>query len=144
MTGQINEVLGNERSLSRETHGATDAQLLESFIARQDEGSFETLVRRHGFVRGSFAQRCGRALLSFEFCGPLGRLKHRSILAKIGNSAQSFLWRFRVLGSTGCQPVLFGSLPKSSLVKFNFALRKHSRQAAANCRVAACAPQKTI
>jgi RNA polymerase sigma factor (sigma-70 family) len=48
MTGQINEVLGNERSLSRETHGATDAQLLESFIARQDEGSFETLVRRHG------------------------------------------------------------------------------------------------
>jgi hypothetical protein len=48
-------------------------------------------VGRRGFVRSGFAQRCGRALFSFSFCSPLRRLKHRVILAKIGNRAQSFL-----------------------------------------------------
>src|SRR5437588_3775823 len=39
------------------------------------------------------------------------------------------------LGSTGCQPVLFGSLPKKLLSDFR-------RQAFDECRLPACAPQK--
>src|SRR5437879_3634399 len=34
--------------LAQDTAGMTDGQLLESFIARKDEASFETLLRRHG------------------------------------------------------------------------------------------------
>ena len=34
--------------LLRDGAGMTDAELLESFIARQDESAFEALVRRHG------------------------------------------------------------------------------------------------
>ena len=48
-------------------------------------------------------------------------------------------------GSTGCQPVLFGSLPKSSSnVRYvEFLQRVGSRrQAADDNRLAACAPRK--
>src|SRR5207253_718232 len=50
------------------------------------------------------------------------------------------------LGSTGCQPVLFGSLPKSSShVPFAQVLScvGSRRQAADDNRLAACAPQTT-
>jgi hypothetical protein len=36
------------------------------------------------------------------------------MLREIANSAQKFFVRIGDLGSTGCQPVLFGSLPKSA------------------------------
>src|SRR5882672_606846 len=47
------------------------------------------------------------------------------------------------LGSTGCQPVVFGSLPKTSSASLcqTLSLPKCCRQAAGNCRLAACAPQ---
>ena len=52
-----------------------------------------------------------------------------------------------LLGSTGCQPVLFGSLPKSSLnvrcVWFLQAVGSR-RQAADDCRLAACAPRSVV
>src|SRR5438552_2954061 len=44
------------------------------------------------------------------------------------------------LGSTGCQPVLSGSLPDGILV-VGHEFRRRLRQAAANNRLAACAPQ---
>ena len=50
----------------------------------------------------------------------------------------------RLLGSTGCQPVLFGSLPKSSsnVLYAQFLSGVDSRrQAADDNRLAACAPQ---
>jgi len=50
----------------------------------------------------------------------------------------------KALGSTGCQPVLFGSLPKSSSnVRCAEFLRRvgRRRQAADDNRLAACAPQ---
>src|SRR6266704_4896010 len=45
------------------------------------------------------------------------------------------------LGSTGCQPVLSGSLPDGILV-VGHEFRRRLRQAAANNRLAACAPQR--
>src|SRR5947199_344041 len=51
----------------------------------------------------------------------------------------------RFLGSTGCQPVLFGSLPKSpSNVRWSRLLQcaESRRQAADDNRLAACAPQR--
>src|SRR6266700_3518899 len=47
------------------------------------------------------------------------------------------------LGSTGCQPVVFGSLPKTSSASLyqTLSLPKCRRQAGDNCRLAACAPQ---
>jgi hypothetical protein len=57
------------------------------------------------------------------------------------------MWPWRVFpGSTGCQPVLFGSLPKSSSNVRSHALLQRSgcrRQAADDSRLAACAPQAT-
>src|SRR5882724_10985478 len=35
-------------ALLRDRTAPSDAQLLESFLARRDEAAFETLVRRHG------------------------------------------------------------------------------------------------
>jgi hypothetical protein len=49
-----------------------------------------------------------------------------------------------VLGSTGCQPVVFGSLPKSSWNLRGVAVLPSvggRRQAAHDNRLAACAPQ---
>ena len=45
------------------------------------------------------------------------------------------------LGSAGCQPAAFGSLPNASGRNSKSAINKCSRQAAANYRLAACAPQ---
>src|SRR5688572_12865561 len=36
------------RSLARDSRGQSDAQLLQSFLARRDEAAFAALVRRHG------------------------------------------------------------------------------------------------
>src|SRR5881397_1653164 len=47
---------------------------------------------------------------------------------------------FCVLGSTGCQPVASGSLP-DALSVCTPGLKRCLRQAAANYRLAACAPQ---
>jgi hypothetical protein len=51
-------------------------------------------------------------------------------------------WRAfrRVLGSAGCQPAPSGSLPDGNFVG-TCKTRRCLRQAAANCRLAACAPQ---
>src|SRR6266496_418539 len=45
-----------------------------------------------------------------------------------------------VLGSTGCQPVASGSLPDAGFVGAR-GIKRSLRQAAANSRLAACAPQ---
>ncbi len=47
------------------------------------------------------------------------------------------------LGSTGCQPVHFGSLPRlrEAAVARNFACTDVADRAAGNHRLAACAPQ---
>jgi hypothetical protein len=45
------------------------------------------------------------------------------------------------LGSAGCQPGAFGSLPNASLHHSPRTIQKCSRQAAADYRLAACAPQ---
>jgi hypothetical protein len=45
-------------------------------------------------------------------------------------------------GSAGCQPAAFGSLPNAPGRNSYHAIKKCSRQAAANYRLAACAPQK--
>src|SRR5438477_7106924 len=55
--------------------------------------------------------------------------------------------RDAVLGSTGCQPVAFGGfaecpLARSAIANANAILCSGSRLAAANYRLAACAPQK--
>jgi RNA polymerase sigma factor (sigma-70 family) len=49
-TGQLNDFLRHLRgsALLRDDDGVTDGQLLQSFLTRQDEASFEVLVRRHG------------------------------------------------------------------------------------------------
>jgi DNA polymerase III alpha subunit len=48
------------------------------------------------------------------------------------------------LGSTGCQPVVCGSLPQTLCEKHTAVAHARSvRQAAGRCRLAACAPQKT-
>jgi RecG-like helicase/REP element-mobilizing transposase RayT len=49
--------------------------------------------------------------------------------------------RAKTLGSTGCQPVASGSLPDTSSGDLHSSETKTSRQAAANNRLAACAPQ---
>src|SRR5262249_20218039 len=64
----------------------------------------KTLVGRRDFARSCSAQRCGRGFFSFWFCGPLRRLKHRVILAKIGKRAQSFLWRLNSAATDGTGP----------------------------------------
>jgi hypothetical protein len=46
------------------------------------------------------------------------------------------------LGSTGRWPVAFGSLPNALVVNSLVIIHSCSRQAAANHRLAACAPQK--
>ena len=46
-----------------------------------------------------------------------------------------------ILGSTGCQPVLRGSLPRSLRCVHKFSSHKCVRQAAGQNRLAACAPQ---
>src|SRR6266568_3934886 len=49
-TGQLGRVIQQLRAavLRRDGEGLTDGQLLESFLARQEEAAFEALVRRHG------------------------------------------------------------------------------------------------
>jgi hypothetical protein len=47
-----------------------------------------------------------------------------------------------VLGSAGCQPAAFGSLPNAPGSISRLIVDTCSRQAAANYRLAACAPQK--
>jgi hypothetical protein len=47
-----------------------------------------------------------------------------------------------LLGSAGCQPAAFGSLPNASSQDSKLTMTKCCRQAAANYRLAACAPQK--
>src|SRR5260370_11893634 len=49
-TRQLNGFLRRVRTamLVHETGGASDAQLLEAFVAQKDEAAFATLVRRHG------------------------------------------------------------------------------------------------
>lgn len=49
-SGQFSTVLRHIRQLigPRASEGLTDGQLLERFIARQDESAFETLLQRHG------------------------------------------------------------------------------------------------
>jgi hypothetical protein len=46
-----------------------------------------------------------------------------------------------LLGSAGCQPAAFGSLPNASTHIFPIHTNQGWRQAAANYRLAACAPQ---
>jgi hypothetical protein len=46
-----------------------------------------------------------------------------------------------LLGSAGCQPAAFGSLPNASAHSFPIHTNQGWRQAAANYRLAACAPQ---
>ena len=46
-----------------------------------------------------------------------------------------------LLGSAGCQPAAFGSLPNASAHSFAIHTNQGWRQAAANYRLAACAPQ---
>jgi hypothetical protein len=46
------------------------------------------------------------------------------------------------LGSTGCQPVAFGRRAERIYLKQPQSVEIGSRQAAANYRLAACAPQK--
>ncbi len=46
-----------------------------------------------------------------------------------------------VLGSAGCEPAAFGSLPNASAI-FPVHANQSWRQAAANYRLAACAPQR--
>ncbi len=48
----------------------------------------------------------------------------------------------KILGSAGCQPVAFGSLPNAPRSNLEGTTNKRSRQAAANDRLPACAPQK--
>ena len=50
--------------------------------------------------------------------------------------------RESILGSAGCQPAAFGSLPNAPEFKSHVIVNACSRQAAANYRLAACAPQK--
>jgi hypothetical protein len=45
------------------------------------------------------------------------------------------------LGSAGCQPAAFGSLPNASTHIFPIHTNQDWRKAAANYRLAACAPQ---
>jgi len=45
------------------------------------------------------------------------------------------------LGSAGYQPAAFGSLPNAPRCNSHRAIKKCLRQAAANYRLAACAPQ---
>jgi RNA polymerase sigma factor (sigma-70 family) len=45
---QLDSFLRHLRTLLRDDGGVTDAQLLESFIARKDPAAFARLVRRHG------------------------------------------------------------------------------------------------
>jgi RNA polymerase sigma-70 factor (ECF subfamily) len=49
-TGQLNGPLQSVQTamFSKDAPDASDAQLLDSFIEKRDEGSFEALVRRHG------------------------------------------------------------------------------------------------
>src|SRR5262245_23228760 len=49
-TGQLGGFLRHLRTatLLQEASGVTDAQLLDSFIARKDQATFAALVRRHG------------------------------------------------------------------------------------------------
>jgi hypothetical protein len=44
-------------------------------------------------------------------------------------------------GSAGCQPPAFGRLPNASVCNFRDQANQCWRQAAANCRLAACVPQ---
>ncbi len=46
-----------------------------------------------------------------------------------------------VLGSAGCQPAAFGSLPNAPGRNLDCVVKKCSRHAAANYRLVACAPQ---
>jgi hypothetical protein len=57
--------------------------------ATSSETLQETLVRRRGFVLTSLLSERD-APFSFSILSPLRRLKHRVILTKIGNCAQSF------------------------------------------------------
>ena len=47
-----------------------------------------------------------------------------------------------ILGSAGCQPAAFGSLPNAPEFNSRVIVNACSRQVAANYRPAACAPQK--
>jgi hypothetical protein len=49
MATETERIIRHIRSLAlRDANGLTDGQLLESFLAHQDEAAFEALVRRHG------------------------------------------------------------------------------------------------
>ena len=50
--------------------------------------------------------------------------------------------RETVLGSAGCQPAAFGSLPNAPGSISRLIVDTCSQQAAANYRLTACAPQK--
>ena len=52
--------------------------------------------------------------------------------------------RESILGSAGCQPAAFGSLPNAPEFKSHVIVNACSRQAAANYRLAACAPQNEV
>ncbi len=49
-TAQLGAVLRHIRNLAADSKGKlqTDGELLRSFLARKDQGAFETMVRRHG------------------------------------------------------------------------------------------------
>jgi hypothetical protein len=67
-----------------------------------------------------------RVLFPFRFYGALRRLKHRASLPKIEDGAQKILCGTGhcFLGSTGCQPVLFGSPAEKPVVQFKFNFAK--------------------
>src|SRR5438093_12296596 len=58
-TGELRTVISQLRRLVGRKSGCTltDAQLLEAFVTRRDEASFEVLVWRHGTMVLSLCQR---------------------------------------------------------------------------------------
>jgi error-prone DNA polymerase len=112
----------------------------QELVRQRQDRPFESL--------NDFKRRVPLAKHELRVLAELGALNcfaehRRAAMWKVEGTLHDDLLGSATLGSTGCQPAAYGSLPDALKRVCTPGIEINLRQAAANYRLAACAPQKT-